>query len=136
MRAALFLLLFYTVWAQAEEGIAVVISQQSPVKQLSRDDISALYMGNLPSDPASQALVPLDLTDSTARDTFYQQLLGRSRNQMRAYWARMVFTGKGKPPKTFTPQEVLQALTDDPQRIAYLPRSAVTEQLRTLLSLP
>ena len=140
MRALALTLLASLVFAQAqahgEDSIVVVVSANSPVQQLSRADISALYLGTLGSNETAHRLRPLDLEDGSARDSFYSYLVNRSRNQLRAYWSRMVFTGKGKPPRAYPPDAIRQALQADPSVIAYLPRSELNDDMRALLTLP
>lgn len=85
---------------------------------------------------ATHGLRALDLTDGEARDSFYTYLLGRSRNQMRAYWSRMVFTGKGKPPRALDAEAIIEALQNDPNLIGYLPSGQLPSSLRPVLNLP
>ncbi len=136
MSRALLLLLLTCPLLQAEESLVVVVSQQSPIQQLSREDLSALYLGNLMTHETTHDLRALDLTDGEARDNFYTYLLGRSRNQMRAYWSRMVFTGKGKPPRALDEAAIIEALQNDPSLIGYLPSGQLPSSLRPLLNLP
>ena len=136
MRYLVLLGLFICLSTLADDELVVVINRASPVQQLSREAISALYLGNMSANEASLGLKPLDLEDGHVRDNFYRLLLGRSRNQMRAYWSRMVFTGKGKPPRTYTANEVREALQANPELISYLPRSQLDATLRPLLRLP
>lgn len=136
MRALALASLLTCLAVQANDELVVVVSKASPVQQLSRAAVSALYLGILGTNEVNHDLKPLDLQDGNVRDDFYKQLLGRSRNQMRAYWSRMVFTGKGKPPRAYTANEVHQALLANPALIAYLPRSQLDATLRPLLTLP
>lgn len=136
MSRALLLLLLASPLLQAQDPLVVVVSQHSPVQQLSREDLSALYLGNLMTHETTHALRALDLTDGEVRDNFYTYLLGRSRNQMRAYWSRMVFTGKGKPPRALDTAAIIEALQNDPNLIAYLPSGQLPTSLRPLLNLP
>lgn len=129
-------LLLAQTQARAEDSIVVVVSASSPVQQLSRANINALYLGTLASNEVAHQLRPLDLEDGSARDSFYSYLANRSRNQLRAYWSRMVFTGRGKPPRAYTLEAVRQALQTDPSVIAYLPRSELNDDMRALLTLP
>jgi hypothetical protein len=132
----LLLLLLLSLSVHADEQLVVVVSQKSPLQQLSREDISALYLGNLAANSLAQTLRVLDLDDSKARDDFYTHLVGRSRNQMRAYWSRMVFTGKGKPPRALNVIAIIEELQSDPNLIAYLPSNQLPANLRPLLHLP
>jgi hypothetical protein len=134
--ALLISLLITQLKAHAEDDIAVVVSASSPVQQISRADISALYLGTLATNEAAHQLQPIDHEDGSVRDSFYSHLVNRSRNQLRAYWSRMVFTGKGKPPRAHALDTVRQTLQADPWVIAYVPHSQLTADMRLLLLLP
>jgi len=44
--------------------------------------------------------VPLDLTEGTAvRSEFYTHYTGQTSAQIKAHWARQIFTGRGQPPQ-------------------------------------
>lgn len=121
--------------ARAQQAIAVVaVGNASAVQTISREDITAIYLGNLSRQPGQQTLVPLDLEDGEIRDAFYQQVLGRSRAQMRAYWSRMVFTGKGQPPRAVSPDGMLNELRQNGVTIGYLPANRVETGVRVLLT--
>ena len=131
------LLLLLTCPPAAGRGVAGRGRQPAePIQQMSREDLSALYLGNLMAREATHGLRALDLTDGEARDSFYTYLLGRSRNQMRAYWSRMVFTGKGKPPRALDAEAIIEALQNDPNLIGYLPSGQLPSSLRPVLNLP
>lgn len=121
--------------AQAQQAIAVVaVGDASAIQSLTREEIAAIYLGNLTHNPRQQEVVPLDLEDGEVRDAFYRQVVGRNRNQMRAYWSRQVFTGKGRPPPALPASAVLQQLRSSGNTIGYLPVTLVRPGTRVLLT--
>jgi hypothetical protein len=120
----------------AQQSIAIVaVGEASAIRSLSREEIAAIYLGNLTQANTGLVLRPLDLEDGELRDLFYRQVVGRNRNQMRAYWSRLVFTGKGTPPKILSVDAVLGALRQDTATIGYLPADRVGPGMRVLMTL-
>src|SRR6218665_502590 len=76
----------------AQAQIAVVMNPSAA--PLSKDQVANIYLGR------SFDLKPLDLPESSpAREQFYKKATDRDLSQVKATWSRIVFTGKGQPPK-------------------------------------
>ena len=70
---------------------------------------------------------------SPARDEFYITFAGVSAAQLKAYWAKIIFTGRGQPPRTVADaNEIRQLLATNPHVIAYIDRSAVDGDMKVL----
>jgi hypothetical protein len=121
------------VSAYGQSSIAVVVNEKSEITSLSREELAALYLGNLSSKVGMRELKPVDMEESEIRDKFYQNLLGRSRNQMHAYWSRLVFTNRARPPKEYREEIIVDTLLTNTSAIAYLPQSQVKPGMRVLL---
>lgn len=124
-------------WARESSGVILIVSERAAVKALGRDEVASLFLGMSAGRSAIQGVTPVDSDDSELRELFYQTLLGRSRNQMRAYWSRMVFTGQGKPPRSLPPENIVRELAQRPDLVAYLRGDQKPPPgTRTLLVLP
>lgn len=118
---------------QAE--IVVVSSRGLNIAALSENEVRQLFSGQLKVIKGI-TLQALDLpAGNTYRDDFYRQLMGRSPEQMRAYWTRLIFTGQGKPPREVTSAQELITLLGSGNYIGYLPVDALTSQLQVLYRL-
>jgi hypothetical protein len=86
----------------------------------------------------SSALTPLDLAGrSTLRARFYQQLAGKDPDQVKAIWSKVVFTGRGFPPREYNnSDDIKRAVAANPVAIAYLDQAAVDDTVRVVLVLP
>lgn len=92
---------------------------------MSREEIAALFLGSIHLENEGDQVVALDQRDEAIREFFYTHVARRSLIQVRAHWARMVFTGGGRPPKQLSMDELIQMLQSDPSAVTYLPLSKV-----------
>lgn len=56
-------------------------------------------------------LLPKD--DVKVRDSFLREVVGKSHDRDRAYWAKRVFTGDGIPPQEVSSEAVIQSVSQD-----------------------
>lgn len=120
--------------AQAE--LAVVTSSSSSLSALSQDEVKQLFSGQI-HEIRGQRLEPLDLPESDpVRVGFYKSLLNKSPDQMRSHWVRLVFTGRGQPPRSVdSSREQKMILANSSQYVGYLPAETVDSSLKVLLLL-
>jgi hypothetical protein len=114
--------------AHAQE--MVVIGHPSAAA-LSKDQVSDLFLGK------SQAYTPLDLNDSSPQyAAFYRKATGREVAQVKSTWSRVVFTGKGQPPKQMADAAAMKkAVAADPKAVGYIEKSAVDGSVKVVLTL-
>ncbi len=77
--------------------------------------------------PDSQVAIPIDLTaPAHIKADFYRLAFGRSQSQLRAYWARQVFSGMGAPPiEVSSAPEVVRIVSKTPGAVGYVPLDAI-----------
>ena len=90
--------LLFSVHAYAET--VLVVSENSPIHQLSRHEVADLYLGNNKNQSRLGRIVPVDQAKDALRETFYRAYLGRSLSQVQAHWAKIIFTGRCYPPRS------------------------------------
>ena len=125
-----------TLAAQANADIAVIANPAA--ENLSAADVKNAFMGKLKQFPSGQALTIFDQAQgSPVREGFYQAIAQKSGSQMKAYWASMIFSGKGKPPRTLKGDLVVKGLVaSDPSAISYIDASAVDDSVKVLATYP
>lgn len=120
----------------AHAGVAVVVSADSSIGPMSADDVAKIFLGKSSKTPDGASVTAYDQLEGEAvRDEFYDKAAGRSASQLKAYWSKLVFTGKGEPPKSLDPEELAAELADDPNAIGYVDSSAVPAGLKAVLTL-
>jgi ABC-type phosphate transport system substrate-binding protein len=125
-----------TLSFMAFANVAIIV-HPSNAATLSRDDVNKIFTGRAKSFADGKTVEPLNLADSVAvKADFDQKALGRSSSQMKAYWSKLVFTGKGTPPKELaSEQEVIDAVAKNPAAIGYVSAGAVNGSVKVALTL-
>lgn len=118
--------------------LVVIVSARSAVSALRVDQVAAIFLaqsGRFPNGEAAQALdLPLG---SPLRDEFYRTVAARSPALMKAYWTRMVFTGRGQPPRELPSSAAARRLVaDNPGMIAYIDKSALDPSVKVIQVTP
>ena len=71
------------------------------------------------------------------RDEFNHKVLRKDTDQVRAIWAKLVFTGQGIPPKEYgSASDIKKAVAADVSAIAYIEKSAVDDTVKVVLTVP
>lgn len=111
----------------AHAEVVVVVSADNPATALSRDELTNLFLGRSTRFPDGSAAIPLDQSEgSSARAEFYARYLARSAAQMKAHWSKIIFTGRGQPPKEVDgDRAMLQMIAADPRLIGYVDAASV-----------
>lgn len=133
-------MLFGSIFAMAvgiaHADVAVVVSKSSSVSSLSASQVSDIYLGKNLSMGGGTA-VPVDLQEgSSAREQFYSKATGKTGAQVKAYWAKMVFTGTGTPPKDVPAAgDVKKFVNKTPNGIGYIDSSDVDDSVKVVHTL-
>lgn len=123
--------------ALAQTEMVVVAARNGPFTGLSREEAEQLYLGRRTTLADGTPVSLVDLPAGSARDNFYLELTGKNPSQTRAYWSRLVFTGRALPPReAATLTEARDWIATRPGTVGYLPAGSTDERLRILLKLP
>ena len=96
-----------------------VIVHPSNGDALDQAAISRIFLGKAKSFPSGGAAVPI--TQEAAADEFNEKVLNKSASQLKAYWSKLVFTGKGTPPKEVsTDAEMIALIASNPNMIGFI----------------
>ena len=118
----------------AVSHVVAVVSAQSSVMVLSQSEIVDIFFGNTRVLPNGDKAMPIDQAEgSSIRDEFYAKFAGKSAAQMKAHWSRIIFTGRGHPPKEVALDgEAKKSIVDNPNAIGYLDNRMVDSSVRVL----
>lgn len=114
-----------------EDDIVVVVSRLNPVQSLTRTQVEDIFLGRTQQFPDGQRAVPIDQAErSDTRDRFNLEILDRTSAQVRSHWSRILFTGRGRPPRSVVSSaEVLRVLATEAQGISYMERRFVDDSV-------
>ena len=116
------------------QDVVAVVSARSPVTALNPAQVADIFLGKTTRFPDGTQAVPIDQTEESAlREKFYAQFTGKSPAQVKAHWAKIIFTGRGQPPRqAASSAEVKKLVTENPQAIGYIDASQVDSSVRIL----
>lgn len=115
----------------------VVIGHPSNGNQLDKDEVVKLFLGKKSSFPDGNKAVPFYLPPGDSlRGTFDKEVLGKSSSQLKSYWSKLVFTGKGTPPDELSSTaDAKSKVASDSAAIAYIDSSEVDDTVKVLFTL-
>lgn len=114
--------------AMAADLVVVANPASGP---LTKDQVADLFLGK------NQALTPVDLPEGSPNYAdFYHKATGRDVAQVKATWARLVFSGKAQAPRQLPDAAaVKRAVAADPKAVGYIEKSAVDSSVKVVLAL-
>lgn len=120
--------------AAGAEDVVAVVSSKSPIVALNSEQVADIFLGKTTRFPDGSAAIPIDQNeDSPDRDRFYAQYTGKSPAQVKAHWSKLIFTGRGQPPRQVANgAEAKRAVAQDPHAIAYIDNRLVDSSVRVL----
>tara|TARA_B110000211_G_scaffold234520_1_gene304569 strand:- start:12100 stop:12468 length:369 start_codon:yes stop_codon:yes gene_type:complete len=106
---------------------SVIVSASNPNSTMDQATISRIFLGKAKSFPDGSQALPVDQnTGSKTREAFNSTVLSKSDSQLKSYWSRLIFTGKGTPPKQAgTDAEIKALVANNPNIIGYVDSAAV-----------
>ena len=111
-----------------------IIVHPSNSATLDEKTVQRIFLGKEKKFSDGSETIPVNQSaDSTVRADFDENVLGRSSSQVSAYWSKLVFTGKGVPPKEVANDaEVIDLISKNPSAIGYVDSSSVTDAVKAV----
>ena len=120
----------------AQAQVAVIVNPKSATASMTADQVAGIFLGKTNTLPSGATAAPTDLPESAAaREAFYSKVTGKQSAQVKAAWSRIVFSGKGTPPKELaSAADVKKFVASNPDAIGYIEKSAVDGSVKVVLS--
>lgn len=114
----LLLTLLLSVFASQAFAVNIIVHPSNSAA-LDKQSISRIYLGKAKSFPGGGQAVPIENSSNAAE--FNSNVLNKSDSQLKAYWSKLIFTGKGQPPKKVgTDAEVIALIAANPNMIGFI----------------
>lgn len=116
--------------------VVAVVSSNSPVTTLSKNQVADIFLGRASRFPNGEPALPIDQAEGSAeRDEFYVKVAGKAPPQMRAHWAKIIFTGRGRPPEEAANSvQVKRLIVKNHNAIGYVEKSMVDDTVKVVFS--
>ena len=107
--------------AAAAEGFVVVVNAANPVATLPAEEVSRYFLHKSVHWPNGTRIAAVDLVeDSPARDAFSRTIHQKTTSAVKAYWQRLIFSGRDVPPAEKSNTEALSFVRTNLGAIAYV----------------
>ncbi|MBV1880896.1 MAG: hypothetical protein KUG82_04645 [Pseudomonadales bacterium] len=144
---AIALTTFFLLTQNTHARIAIIVNKDNPINSATEQEIAALFLAKT-NRLKTLSLKTIDLmgvSEGTVankennvddiRNRFYKIISNKSPMQMKAYWSRLIFTGKGVPPvAVLTIEEVIDIVSDEPNYIGYIDENQVNDKIKVLIT--
>jgi ABC-type phosphate transport system substrate-binding protein len=119
----------------AQADVVAVVSAKSPITSLTRSQVMDIFLSRSTHFPDGSPAVPIDQHEGSAtRDEFYNVYAAMSAAQIKAFWSRIIFTGRGQPPKAVANADEAKALVAaNINTITYIDRNRVDTSVKIVL---
>lgn len=122
------------VIASIASADVVVVVHPSNAAAINTTQIKRIFLGKEKKFSDGKEATPINSVASySSRDQFDSNILGRSSAQVSAYWSKLVFTGKGIPPKEVeNDAAVIAIVVNNQNAIGYVDSAAVTGDVKVI----
>lgn len=118
------------LWGVAQAEVVVIV-HPSNQQTLSDTDIKNLFTGKQKSFPDGSPVIVLNLPEGDPmQSAFNNKALGRTDAQLKAFWSKVMFTGKGNPPKEVSSEDMLKLVAENPNTVGILDSSKASSSVR------
>ncbi len=116
------------------DDVVAIVSAKSPLASLHASQVADIFLGKTSRFPDGTLAMPIDQEeDSPVREKFYAQVTGKSPAQVKAHWSKIIFTGRGQPPRQVgSNAEAKRAIAENPNAIGYIDASQVDSSVKVL----
>lgn len=111
-----------------------VIVHPSNNNVLDSSIVSRIFLGKEKSFADGNQTVPVNQEEGNAvTEEFNADVLNKSSSQLKAYWSKLVFTGKGSPPiDVANDADVIKLIATNPNMIGYVDASKVDDSVKVV----
>jgi len=136
--AALFMIFLWAGSAPAYAALAVIVHPSNSMSGISADQAADIYLAKVGVFPNGKRAIPVDqASNNAARKKFYSAVIKKEESALRVYWSKLLFTGKGQPPREIGDDADLKSwVASNPDAIGYVDGKFVDSTVKVLLIIP
>ena len=117
-------------------NLAVIVSKNSIINNISKKDLSKIFLGKTKRLPSGEKALLIENIDEIDKSKFYKVICNKNEKQLKKYWAKMIFTGRGQPPKkSYSINEVIRFVQNNNNAISYIPIKYVTNDIKIIMEI-
>jgi len=116
-------------------GVDVIV-HPSNANAVDAGAIKKIFTGKTKSFADGTKAIPItQKSGSAVTDEFNSKVVKKSSSQLKAYWSKLVFTGKGTPPKeAANDAEVISLVASNPNLIGFVASGSASGDVKVVQS--
>jgi len=116
--------------------VVAVVSSKSSITTLTKNQVIDIFLGRRIRFPDGNPAVPIDQAEGSAtRNEFYERFANMSPALLKAFWSKIIFTGRGLPPQSVAnSMEAKKFVMANLNTIGYIDRSMVDSDVKVVLA--
>ena len=131
----LLITLFLSVNLYAQH-FAVIVSKKSSLTHIEKNELSRIFLAKTRILPNGQRAIPVESTNKEFQSFFYEKISKKNKRQLKKYWAKMIFTGRGQPAKKFDSiEELISFVKNNSNAISYMPYEFVDSDIKVIMEI-
>lgn len=117
--------------------IVVIVNPSTQVTTLDKDHVMRIFLLKAKTFPNEATAVPFNAPENSAlRKTFDLTVFEKQPDQIKAYWTRLLFTGRGRPPPSIeNDAEMVKRVAATPGAVGYVDSTAVNASVKVVYRL-
>lgn len=115
-------------------SLDVVVSKDSSINNISKKELSKIFLGKTKRLPNGEKSIPIENVNKEDQEKFYKLICNKNEKQLKKYWIKMIFTGRGQPPKKIKSiNDLISFLKNNKNSISYIPSKYTTSDLKIIM---
>jgi ABC-type phosphate transport system substrate-binding protein len=121
----------------AQAALAIIAHPSNSVSGISADDAQRIFLGKTGEFANGKRATPVDQTSGASRAKFLKSVIQKDEGELKGYWSKLMFSGKGQPPKEVGDDATVKAwVASNPEAIGYVDGKFVDGSVKVLLIIP
>ena len=121
-----------------QAALAIVAHPSKSVSGISADDAQRIFLGKNGEFANGRRAAPVDQSPGTAsRTKFMKSVIHKSEDELKGYWSKRMFSGKGQPPREVGDDAAVKAwVASNPEAIGYIDGKLMDGSVKVLFIIP
>ncbi|RLC09926.1 MAG: hypothetical protein DRI57_21225 [Deltaproteobacteria bacterium] len=120
----------------AYADVIIIANKDVPENTLSRKEIKEIFFGKRVQWSDHRKIHVTTLKDTVIHKMFLKQYLNKSHAKWKSYWKRMIFTGRGVPPKSVrTEAELIEYIAETKGAVGYVSSEGIPDDSETIVKI-
>ncbi len=117
--------------------IAIIGNKAITTTSITKNTAKRIWLGKTTKLSGAGKIKILDQADDSAiKKNFYKKVTNKNSSQVKARWAKVIFTGKALPPKVVAgDEEVMDAVRNNTNVLGYIDSNSVDDSVKVLLTI-